>query len=212
MVEAPSQWPAVVLGVAGLILLGLQLRIMARQTDAMNQQTTLLDKQTALLDQQAAWRRDEVIGTFYRIAFDLVDELRKANVMAGTPIPANCNTHPRQILREAGRLFAPLGSAGAVAATETAMAVEEYFVAVEAYDRRPSGRDGADRWQAVQVARQQVGIHLDATNLRIPDALRWKYSDGKEYDFRRLCSMPSGLANAIGGPSEGDATPEDEET
>src|SRR2546425_113620 len=87
-VEAPSQVPAIVLGVAGLVLLIQQLRIMARQTDAMNRQTDLLDKQravmtaqgdlmarqTALGEQQAQWRRDEAIGTFYRIAFDLVDE------------------------------------------------------------------------------------------------------------------------------------------
>src|SRR4029077_19539718 len=120
---------------------------------------------------------DEAIGTFYRIAFDLVDELRKANKMMGTLIRANYSTHPRQMLREAARLFAPLGPAFVFAATETVMALEEYFVAVDEYDRRPGGRDGADRWQVLQSARRQVGIHLDTTNLGIPDALRWKYSD-----------------------------------
>ena len=204
-VEASSQTPTVVFGIVGALLLAMQLWIMARQTNAMN-------RQTALLDQQAAWRRDEAIGTFYQIAFDLADELRKANVMTGTPIPANYNTHPRQMLREASRLFASLGSAAVYAASETAMALEEYFMAVEAYNKRPGGRDGADRWQAVQAARQQVGIHLDVTGLRIPDALRWKYSNGKEYDFRHLCAMPPGLARAIGGPSEEETSPKDEET
>src|SRR5207247_2414035 len=125
-VAAPSQMPGVAFGIVGALLLAMQLWIMARQTNAMN-------RQTALLDQQAAWRRDEAIGTCYRIAFDLVDELDKANKMTGTPIPANYNTHPRQMLREAARLFAPLGPPFVFAATETVMALEQYFVAVEAY-------------------------------------------------------------------------------
>ena len=203
-VAAPSQTPAVVFGIVGALLLAMQLWIMARQTNAMN-------RQTALLDQEATWRRNEALGTFYRIAFDLVDEFHKANVMTGTPIPANYDAHPRQMLREASRLFAPLGSAAVFAAAETAMALEDYFVALEAYNRRPGGRDGADRWHAVQASRRQVGIHLDETNLRIPDAIRWKYGDGKQYEFRRLCSMPPGLATAIGGPTEEYASPKDDE-
>ena len=51
-VEAPSQVPAIVLGVAGLLLLVQQLRIMARQTDAMNRQTGLLDKQREAMTAQ----------------------------------------------------------------------------------------------------------------------------------------------------------------
>lgn len=108
-VEAPSQIPAFVLGVAGLILLGFQLwimsrqtRIMAKQTAAMNNQGEFLAKQTALGEQQAAWRRDEAIATFYRIAFDLVDELRKANKMSArsssrtsSPDPARLPSHGR---------------------------------------------------------------------------------------------------------------------
>ncbi len=207
-VEAPSQLSSIVLGIVGAFLLGLQVWIMLRQTDAMNRQTALSvkqtelqGKQTALQEQQATARRDEAIGTFYRIAFDLVDEFRKANVMTGTPIPANSDTHPRQMLREAARLFAPLGNAFVLAATETAYALERYFVDVEAYNQRPGGRDGADRWHAVQKAREQVGIRLDMTNLHIEDGLRRKYDSGKEYDFRLLCPMPPGIAKAIGGPT-----------
>ncbi len=202
VVEAQSQWPAVVLGVAGLILLGLQLRIMARQTDAMNRQTSLLDKQTALLDQQAAWQREEALGTFYRIAFDLVDEFREANVMTGTPIPANFDTHPRQMLREASRLFAPLGNDVVRAIAQAAMRLDEYFLAAEAYDGDPRGRDGAARWQTVQVMREQVGNDLDLASMKTPAELRWKYDDGTDYRFRRLCSMHPGPATAIGGPAE----------
>ena len=170
-----------------------------------------VDKQIALQDQESTWRRDVAIGAFYRIAFDLVDEFRKANVMTGPPIPANFDTHPRQMLRETARLFSPLGNAFVFAATETAMVLEQYFVAVEAYNQKPGGRDGADRWRSVQEARQQVGIHLDMTNLHIRDGLRWKYDDGKEYGFRLLCPMPPGLARAIGSPAEEEEGPKEGE-
>jgi hypothetical protein len=210
-VEAPSQVPAIVLGVAGLLLLIQQLRIMGRQTDAMNRQTDLLDKQraamtaqgdllakqTALGEQQAEWRRDEAIGTFYRIAFDLADEFHKADILPSTPIPANYETHPRQMLREAAGLFAPLGNDLIFAATEIAERVDQYFSAVQTYNERPRGREGADLLVSVQEFREQVGRNLDRANTLIPSALRWKYGDGKEYDFRVLCSPARGLLEAL---------------
>jgi len=234
-VAAPSQRPAILLGIATLLLLGLQLWILYRQTglqreqadamnrqttlvekqnalaesqttlqreqaDAMSRQTALLDKQTALLDRQAVWRRDEAIGTFYRIAHELANELRKANVMAGTPIPANFDTQTRQWLREAARLLAPLGNDVVFAATASAMHVDLYFEAVASYNKYPRGRDVA-QWTTVQQAREQVGRNLDATSLLIPVELRWKYGDGTDYSFRKLCCMPPGLAEAIGAPT-----------
>ena len=69
------------------------------------------------MDQQAASQRTEAIGTFYRIAHDLADELGKANVLPTTLISANFGTYPRQMLREASRLLAPLGTAVVFAAT-----------------------------------------------------------------------------------------------
>jgi hypothetical protein len=206
-VEAQSQWPAVALGIAGVLLLGLQLWIMGRQTDAMNRQTAILDKQTALAEQQAVWRRDEAVGTFYRVAHELANELRKANVMAGTPIPANFHTETRQWLREAARLFAPLGNDVVFTATASAMYLDLYFEAVASYNKYPRGRDGA-QWTTVQQAREQVGRNLDATSLLIPAELRWKYGDGTAYSFRKLCMMPEGLARQLGGPTD----PRGEET
>jgi len=201
-VEAPSQWPAVVLGVAGLFLLWLQLRIMRRQTDAMNRQTALADKQTTLLEQQEASRRNEAIATFYRIAFDLAAELGKANEFPSVRIQADYSTHPREMLREAGRLFAPLGNDFLRAATQVAHRVEEYFSAVEAYNSDVSGgRTG--RWQTVQTMRTQVGGDLDLADLQIPMQMRWKYDDGTAYKFRTRCSMPQDLAKQImGGPAD----------
>ena len=112
------------------------------------------------------------------------------------------------MLREAARLFSPLGNAFVFAVTETAYAVEEYFVAVAIYNGKPSGRDGANRWMSVQVAREQVGIHLDATNLHIPDGLRWKYPDGKEYNFRLRCAAPTALGGPFVPAAEPDKQPE----
>lgn len=186
IVEAPSQWPVVVIGVATLLLLAVQLRIMARQTD-------ILDRQTTLAAQQAEWRVDEAVGTFVRLAFDLVAEFRKANVWPLTEIPADFNTHPRHMLREASRLFAPLGAAFLFAVNQAAMRLDDYFSAVEAYNRVHRSREGADRLQTVQSLRAQVGGDLDLANRAIPKRSRWVYADGSDYDFRKLCSPPPGF-------------------
>jgi hypothetical protein len=186
VVEASSQWLVIIIGVATLALLYLQFRLMARQTD-------IFDRQTALAAQQAEWRRDEAIGTFYRLAHDLVAEFRKANVLPGVLIPADFGTHPRHMLREASRLFAPLGNDFIFAANEVAMRLDQYFSAVEAYNTDPRGREGADQLMTVQTFREQVGRNLDRASGLISGALRWKYADGKEYDFDALCSAPPGL-------------------
>lgn len=123
--------------------------------------------------------------------------------MTGSEIPANYDTHPRQMLREAARLFASLGNDVVFAATATAMYVDRYFEAVLAYNQRPAGRDGAERWRTVQTRREQVGRNLDETSMRIPGDLRWGYQDGTDYSFRRLCTMPPALAEQIGGPTTG---------
>jgi hypothetical protein len=189
VVEASSQWPVIVIGVATLGLLYLQFKLMARQT-------VIFDRQTALGVQQAEWRHDEAIGTFYRLAHDLVAEFKKATVLPGVLIPANFGTHPRQMLREASRLFAPLGNDFIFAANEIALRLDQYFVAVEAYNADRRGREGAERLISVQEFRKQVGLNLDRASSLIVEALRWKYADGKDYDFGVLCSMPPGFLEA----------------
>jgi len=87
-VQAPSDTPTIVLGIAGALLLLAQLWIMKRQTD-------LMAKQTALGEQQDELRRNEAVFTFYRVAHDLANEFGKANVLQSTPIPADYETHPR---------------------------------------------------------------------------------------------------------------------
>jgi len=166
---------------------------MERQGEIMSAQQATLAAQYALAEQQARWRRDEAIGTFYRIAHDLVGEFGKANVLPPTPVPANFSTHPRQMLREASRLFAPLGNDFVFAINELAMRLEQYFEAVEAYNDSPRGRDGADRLISAQHFREQVGRNLDRASHLLPDDLRWKYADGKDYAFQTLCSPPPSL-------------------
>jgi hypothetical protein len=213
VVEAPSQWSTLVLGVAGLLLLGLQLWIMARQTGAMNRQTDLSEKQTALLDRESLRQRVEAAGTFYRIAHDLVDEFRKADVLPTTPVPANPETHPRQMLREASRLFSPLGNSVVRMVTEAASFVEMYFIAVVDYNANMRTRDGASRLATVQQLREQVGRRLDMADHLIPTELRWRYDYGTDYNFARLCVIHGDLAKAImGGPNEEEVGPKDEKT
>jgi hypothetical protein len=188
-VEAPSDMPTIVLGIIGALLLAAQLWIMKRQTDLMARQEEI--------------RRNEAVFTFSRVAHDLANELRKANVAASAPVKANFETHPRQVLRDAGRLFAPLGSKFVLAITGVALWVETYFEDVLAYNEgRLRGRN-ADVWYTVQRDREQIGRSLDEANLLIPSELRWKYHDGSDHPFKKLCTMPEDLAKQImGGPTD----------
>jgi len=197
---AVSSWSSIVLGGLTLVVLVLQWRVFRRQAELMERQGEIMSAQQATLaaqhalaEQEKLWRRDEAVGTFYRIAWDLVGEVKKANVLQPTPIAANFSTHPRQMLREASRLFAPLGNDFIFAANEVAMRLDQYFEAVEAYNNDTRGRDGAERLVAVQRDREQVGRNLDRASHLLTAGLRWKYSDGTDYDFRRLCSLPPSL-------------------
>lgn len=212
-VEAQSQLPAIFLGVAGLVLVWLQLRFLNRQTalsdrqttlqheqnELMSRQTTLLDRQTAIAAREAESRIVEAVGTFVRLAFDLAAEFRKANVLPGVQVMADYNSHPRASLREASRLFAPLGNAFVIAANQTAMRLDDYFTAVNAYNSDVRGREGAAKLEYVQHLREQVGRDLDQANQAIPDTNRWHYDNGKDYDFRARCSFPPGLLDGTTG-------------
>jgi len=192
VVEAPSQVPAVILGVLGLVLVFLQVRIMQRQTE-------ILDRQTALAAQQTEWRVGEAVGTFVRLAHDLVAEFKKADVLPRMRIDADFGTHPRQMLREASRLFAPLGPAFLEAANVAGMRLDDYFSAVDVYNSRHTTREATlQLWETVQSFRQQVGGDLDQANQAIPPKNRRTYDDGRDYDFRKLCSLPEGFLEADG--------------
>lgn len=192
-VEAQSQVPTIVLGVIGLILVGFQLRIMTKQNE--------------LSEQQATWKRDEALGTFYRMAFDLAEEFRKVNVPMSYPMNVNYDTHPRQVLRQASAVYAPLGNSVLIAVNQAGMRLDDYFSAVKSYNEPfESGlsRDSLDvvetkeRYNSVQSLRGIVGGDLDLANSQIPADVRWKYSDGKDYSFRTLCSKPAVTRSAEG--------------
>jgi hypothetical protein len=195
-----SPWLGVVLGSLTLVVLVLQwwvfrcqAKLMERQGEIMAAQQATLKEQHALAEEQMRWRRDEAIGTFYRLAHDLVAEFRKANVLPMVTIAADFGTHPRQVLREASRVFAPLGNDFIFTANEVALRLDQYFETVQAYNSDPRGRDGADRLMSVQASREQVGRNLDRASRLISEDLRWKYAGSKDYDFRVLCSPPPGL-------------------
>ena len=162
---------------------------MARQTD-------ILDRQTTLAAQQAEWRVGEAVGTFVRLAHDLMMEFKKANVLPMMTIEADFGTHPRQMLREASRLFAPLGPQFLIAANQAAMRLDEYFLAVQAYNENRSSRADRSRYDTVQSLRGRVGGDLDQANSAIPKLSRWTYGDGSDYQFRSLCSLPPGFLDA----------------
>lgn len=196
VVEAQSQLPAVILGVLGLFLVSFQIWIMRRQTTIMANQTEILDRQTALAAQQAEWQVGEAVGTFVRLAHDLVTEFRKADVRPMEPIDADFETHPRQMLREASRLFAPLGPAFLMAANQAAMRLDDYFSAVATYtDVQTTGAGSQQLLDTVQSLRRQIGGDLDLANRAIPEAHRWRYQNGKDYDFRSLCSLPEAFSD-----------------
>jgi hypothetical protein len=129
------------------------------------------------------------------MAFDLVDEFRKANVQSGQVIQANYETDPRQVLRQASTVYAPLGNSMLIAANQAGLRLDEYFSEVESYNISATGgatdiSDIRGRYNSVQSLRAIVGGDLDLANGQIPVELRWKYSDGKEYVFRTLCAKP----------------------
>ncbi len=93
---------SMLLGILTLLVLAGQLYVFWRQSQIMKSQGKSADQQTRLMEAQAnilrsqqeltqlqvEWRRYEALGTFYRIAFDLVEEFKKANVQpaAGMPV------------------------------------------------------------------------------------------------------------------------------
>jgi hypothetical protein len=68
------------------------------------------------------------------------------------------------------------------------MRLSEYFSVVEAYISDPLDQEGADRLMSVQALWERVGRNLDRASCLISSELRWKYADGKDYDFGALCS------------------------
>jgi len=178
------------IAVLTLVVLGAQLLVLWQQARIMSVQTGIQKAQQELSQAQLDWRRTEALSAFYRIAFDLVDEFKKANVRVAVGMPVDSRTQPRLMIREAGRLLAPLGHDVVKAAMETSMQLDQYFAAVQEYQSRPTGPDGVVNWTSVQKWREQVGKRLDLTNSLIPDGVRWTYDGGAQYDFCTLCSLP----------------------
>ena len=99
------------------------------------------------------------------MAFDLAEEFRKANLSAYDLVPVNYDTHPRQVLRQASVVFAPLGNAFVMAANQAGMRLDEYFLAVERYNapfrqhvrRDDFSAENQEAYNTVQSFRAIVG-------------------------------------------------------
>jgi hypothetical protein len=184
-------WPTLVtLGV-----LFFQSIVLYRQHTTMKRQADISEEQQRLAQQQAAWRRSESIGTFYRAAFELIGELRKADVLPLSQIPADYSTHPRQILREASRLFSPLGNDFLGHINDAALYLDQYFSQVHTFNE--SGGGNKDAWGNLQEARERVGEKLDLANGLIPPEDRWQDIQGRDFSFQELCQLSPPLRRAV---------------
>jgi len=176
----------------------LTLAVLFGQLVVFGLQLLVFWKQVQLGRMESEWRRIEAVGTFYRLANDLVAEFAKANQLPMAEIKADFGTHPRQMLREASRVFAPLGTRFVSATNLAGKHLDEYFSAVLAYNQAPRGRDGAARLETVQSLRERVGEDLHWANDAIPKGSRWVGADGLDFDFRALCSLPPDFLEALG--------------
>jgi hypothetical protein len=187
-VKLPSDVSAIVIGALAVVVAALTLVVLYRQLGVFRSQAVLLGHQTTLLQNQEQVRAAEAAGTLYRIADDLVEEFQKANQLPGTPIKANPETHPRQMLREASRLFAPLGVSVIYRMNEVAARLDAWFETLEKYNPRPGGEEGKSTWGDIQDGREQIGITLDAAAKALPQDLRRKL--GPLNSYQNMCAMP----------------------
>jgi hypothetical protein len=183
IVEAPSIWPGILVGVLTLGVLIGQLIVFWRQAEIMR-------RQAEILESQASNAANQAVTTFYQIAFDITMEFRKANVLPTVMIPVDPSNRPQHVLREAGRLFAPLGNDFLRHITHAGIHLDIYFLAVGDYNKDPTGHQNAGVWQRVQLAREWVGNDLDLVSTRLAPALQWQDPEGKAYNFREMCSLP----------------------
>ncbi len=169
-------WPTVVLGIVGLVLVFLQMRIMRTQTrimggqtDAMNTQSALMAKQTALEEQQAEWQRAEAAAALHRLLSDLAAELsHSVGVHANQPVPVEANPHPRQLLRDAPRVFAPLGASITVLLNEVGFALDRYYDALTAYNKNGVMIPDVDVNLGAAVEwRRHIGAKMDKTSSQL---------------------------------------------
>jgi len=181
-VATGSPMPAYV----GLLLAGLTLAAIVWQAVIYSRQATLM--KTAQDERVRA-----AASTLYRAAYDLVDEFRKADGIAvgGGALPVNFETHPRQLMRTAGQIFAPLSNQAVAAVNQAARGVDVYFEQVAAWNAHiPENRDGV-RLRSINLARRNVGVELDRAQDQLTAELRAVSPTGHQPLFRELCAHPS---------------------
>ena len=92
-------------------------------------QAQIAGRQIQLAEETRRERVREAVGRFYRMAFDLTSELGKVDEIRelGPDLGANYEAHPRKVLRDASREFAPLGDEAVRLLNQLGMGLDEYL-------------------------------------------------------------------------------------
>jgi hypothetical protein len=174
--------------IATLVVIFLQLLVFLGQL-------WIMKSQAELAREHAVERRDAALATFYRMTLDLVEELSKTNDISAVSGPADVdyNTHPRQILRQASHVFAPLGNRALMALHQAGIILDEYFREVSQFNRQRDPGSAQEHCDRIDSLRRLVGDNLDLAAAQLGDELRWKDAGGKEFSFSVRCSNPNSL-------------------
>lgn len=190
-----------------LTVFALQAGIMRRQRQVSEQELQLLTgqadiarRQVEIAERLEEERKIKSVGTFFRLAMDLKEELAKVNSRVDWAL-VDPNTHPRQVLRTASNEFAPLGAQIVRLLNGLGFALDQYFDAVRQYSKVRSSTSSRkqEALESVQERRMRIGETLDVVNRLIPEEYRYRPRKGDEFNFTAMCTAP-----AITEAGEGD--------
>ena len=150
-------------------------------------------RQAGIMQAHQDERQTEAVGSFYRLAYDIVDEFRKADAIAdaGDSLSVNFEAHPRQVLRGASHVFSPLGNHAVMALNQVGRGLDIYFEQVQRWNVLGVQNRILPRRQSINEARRRVGEQLDSAHLKIPERLRYSWVGADQDVFTELCSHPS---------------------
>jgi hypothetical protein len=171
-----------------------QLYVFRRQADIMDAQRSVYADQLALARESSEWRRTEAVGAFYRLAAELASELRKGDDALRDErketFTPDYNTPPRQVLRTASTTFAPLGPTAVRALNTVGLLLDKYLREAWRWNHYiETGELIGDVVGAIIFCREQIGMHLNGVIQSLAPEFRQTDWDGKDYDYRALCSL-----------------------
>lgn len=158
-----SAWPAILIGALTLLVLGAQLLVFHRQQRIMDRQATIADEQRSFLEQQAKVVHDQAMGSLHRISHSLTyflgdswhDDPRK-------PVRTDIGDDIVATLRDAPRLFAPLGLETIAYVNEMSLSLRYYIEAATMYNQKIGQPVAGFYLKTVQSTRESMCLDLDA--------------------------------------------------